>query len=140
MSQNLVVKTPHILLNADASAWANGAGITYNSQVQEATYADEAVVRRAAGVDDYGASIAVDAETSTHAASAALWPLKGTGVNMELRASDAVVGATNPQWNNVSGNTSTVIVQSVGINVQVGQNMGIDVGLAVDGSFERVEV
>lgn len=137
MSLNLVVTTPHISLDADASAWAKGmsGGVSYGTP--EAVYADEAVVRRSAGVADYNLEIEIPAETSTHAASAALWPLLGTKVDVETRASDAVVGASNPQFNNLASNTSKAIVAGMSFNFTAGENAQVGATLAMDGSLER---
>lgn len=138
MSQNLVVTAPYLdLLGAGATGWARGFGITRSATVQEARYADQSAVRRAAGIASYGLTVNVDAETSTHEASAALWGNVGTAGALAGRASTAVVGASNPSYESVGDATAGVFCSELSLTFNTDENAGVSMNWAVDGAITR---
>lgn len=141
MSQNLVVTAPYIdVLGGSATGYARGATVGRSATVQEARYADQSAVRRAAGIASYTFGLNIDAETSTHEASADLWGSVGTAGAAEVRGSTASVGASNPSYTSPGDATGGVFCSEFSATFNTDENAGVSTTWAVDGALTRAVV
>lgn len=109
--------TEYCALNgADRSADIKSATLTVDAaQLDTTDFASAGWVEMIGGLKSGTLAIEFQDDVASSAVDSVLWPLLGTVVTFEVRATSAVVGVSNPKW------TGSVLITSHTIGGGVGE-------------------
>lgn len=109
--------TEYCALNgADRSADIKSATLTVDAaQLDTTDFASGGWVEMIGGLKSGTLAIEFQDDVASSAVDSVLWPLLGTVVTFEVRATSAVVGVSNPKW------TGSVLITSHTIGGGVGE-------------------
>ena len=116
MAVMALVSTYTALNGADRSADIKSSTLTIDvNELDTTDFASAGWTERIGGLKSGTLTIEFQDDVAASAVDSVLWPLLGTVVSFEVRATSASVGASNPKW------TGSVLITSHSIGGAVGE-------------------
>lgn len=123
----------YVALNStDLSSWAKKAELTVEvDEVDVTAFGDSGWKKVIGGLKSGTLAITANDDVAASQIDSILWPLLGTVVTFEVRATSSSVGASNPKY------TGSVLVTSHKLGGDIGSAAEKDVSLPTSGAVTR---
>lgn len=130
----MVLTAEYVSINGtDLSAYAKKAELTTKVEEKDVTtFASQGWKELLGGLKSGELALDLFQDVAAAALDSIMWPLLGTVVTFEVRASNAVVGASNPKW------TGNVLISGWNpIQGSVGDEASVGISYPTSGAVTR---